>query len=278
MFGVDVSVYSGEISPEKWKAIKAAGYELAVVGVWHGASTNGYAAQQLESARAAEMCLAAYVALAPGRSGAQQVDEGNKVVPGHLRGSLNFVAIDAELGGLTVAMIGDAIGRARELGYRPVIYTGRWWWVDHFGDPSDFADIPLWAAHYDSDPSVDTVPLYGGWGRDKLMGKQYKGSTLLHGVNVDLNWFDDAFIRQIQVPGPGEEEAMPTFTEEQEKRIAEIVSLSAPGLEMQARTAVAAPLLTALARVVEGAWAGLPAEMRNVREAAEFWHRWEDGD
>ena len=83
---------------------------------------------------------------------------------------------------------------------------------------------------------------------------------------------------QVWVPRLEEEEAMPTFTEEQEKRIAEIVSLSAPGLEMQARMAVTAPLLAALAHLLEGAWAGLPADLRKVREAAEFWQRWEDSD
>ena len=83
MRAIDVSVYSGEIPVEKWRAVKAEGYDLAIVGLFHGRTVNRYAAQQMRAAHEAGMLLAGYVLIAGwlGLEGSQQVAVGMEQVP-----------------------------------------------------------------------------------------------------------------------------------------------------------------------------------------------------
>ncbi|MDD1678718.1 MAG: hypothetical protein LUO93_05990 [Methanomicrobiales archaeon] len=191
MLGVDVSVYSGEIPVGKFDQIRDAGYDVVVVGLWHGASVNPYANRQAHAAFEAGLHVAAYVFLATwsGKNGANQVYSGLEPLDPDVRDSLNFVAIDCEADS-DAEMINGAIGMVNVFKLRPVIYTAKWWWE---GKGLDFSQFPLWDAYYDEDSDVDFPShLYGGW--TKVIGEQWQGTTDLFGINVDLNWFDDEFI------------------------------------------------------------------------------------
>lgn len=195
---VDVSIYSGKIPIEKWQKIKDDGYELAVVGLFHGRSVNRFAGQQLSGAIQVGLEVASYVLIAPwtGWTGPQQVAAGMTQAQAY-KDKLRFVAIDVEIDGVTEKMIRDSLDTVKELGQRPIIYTGWWWWYGHFNNSHAFSHIPLWAADYDGEANLDTR-MYGGW--TKAVGKQYAGTTMLHGVNVDLNFFDDEFVKGKQEP------------------------------------------------------------------------------
>jgi hypothetical protein len=210
MLAVDVSVYSGEITADKWREIKALGYEVAVIGLFHGQTANRFANQQGFAAREAGMISAGYIYLAPwtGKNGEEQVLTGLQTLGAGLAKDLNFVAIDCECDGISKEMIWDAVATVRSEGLRAAIYTARWWWKDHFGDPHDFAGVPLWSAYYDNDPDLDFPKMpYGNWAPELrvgvraaqttgIMGEQYAGTVYICGVNCDLNFFDERFIRQ----------------------------------------------------------------------------------
>jgi len=210
MLGLDVSVYSGEITAEKWRQIKALGYEVAVIGLFHGQTANRYANRQCFAAKEAGMITAGYIYLAPwtGKSGEEQVLVGLDTVGELLAKEMCFVAIDCECDGITKEMIWQAVDTVRAKGLRAIIYTARWWWKDHFGDPHDFAGVPLWSAYYDNDPDLDFPKMpYGNWEPTLhigvraaqtagIMGEQYQGTVYICGINCDLNWFDERFIRE----------------------------------------------------------------------------------
>jgi len=266
MKAIDVSIYSGEISVDQWRKVKADGYDLAIVGLFHGRSVNPYAAQQMRTAHEAGMLLAGYVLLAPwmGWTGTEQVQLGMAQIDSRLRAPIEFIAVDCEIDGITEGMILEALMSVEDHNLRPIIYTGWWWWYGHFNDSRAFPYIPLWAADYDGEANLDTR-MYGGW--TKAVGKQYAGTTMLHGVNCDLNFFDDAFVKEEEVPG---------FTEEQEERIKEIVNWCGPGLEMQARMGVLGMLKRVESFVVEGRWNELPRSLLAIEGEARRWHRWPD--
>lgn len=203
MKAVDVSVYSRAISAGQWQTIKDDGYELAIVGLFHGRTVNSYAKQQLPGAIEAGLEVAAYVLIAPwtGWTGPQQVAAGMAQAQA-FKNKLRFVAIDVEADGVTGKMIRDALDAVKELGQRPIIYTGRWWWVYHFGDSQLFKDFPLWTAQYpfflpdEPENLLDWVVLYGGWTRESLVGWQYTNTTQLHGVNVCKDWFNSEWVTE----------------------------------------------------------------------------------
>lgn len=83
------------------------------------------------------------------------------------------------------------------------IYTARWVW-ERFGCPdwSSLREFPLWLAKYDGRAELPLVADFGppGW---RPVGKQYRGTTRLAGIDVDLNVFDLAFFGASDEPGAG---------------------------------------------------------------------------
>lgn len=194
--GVDISVYQGRVAAATWRELRAIGQEVAVVGSWHGLSENPHAEHNLTAAAAAGLRIATYVALNGARSGREAVERGRRAC-GPAWDRLNFVALDCEIDGITSAIIRDAERAVRDAGLRPAVYTARWWWRDRFGDPRDFAHLPLWNAAHDSDPDVDFgAGPFGGWTIDRLVGEQFSGTTTLAGLAVDRNVFRRAFVAQ----------------------------------------------------------------------------------
>ena len=195
--GLDISIYQGLVPEATWRCFYQDGQRVAIVGAAHP-KPNPYAAGNFANAeRAGFRHFATYAALYPGVPGRGTIQVAKAMCGGYWP-RLSFVAVDCETDGITKGQIHEAVGEVQGEGKRPVIYTARWWWRDHFGNPTDFKALPLWNAYYDSDPDIDfaTAP-YGGWAG--VMGEQYAGTVTLCGVGVDKNSFDEAFIEEDDV-------------------------------------------------------------------------------
>ena len=198
--GIDISKWQGEYSQAQWDALYAADQRVAVVGSAHPGS-NPKAEVNLLRAEHSGLAIATYIALAPGASAVTSVGVA-RAACGATWKRLSFVAVDCEVDGLTKPEIGAAIAAIRLEGLRPVLYTAAWWWQGDFGNPTDFGDLPLWTANYRSPPLSDSVPIYGGWARESVMGHQWSGTSQLAGCTVDRNNFRKSFIS----PQPAETE------------------------------------------------------------------------
>ncbi len=74
---------------------------------------------------------------------------------------------------------------------RTGIYTAQWVWV-RAGKPdwSSLASYPFWVAHYDGRPVLEGVRIGLPEWRLSIVGKQYRGTTVVEGRwSVDLNVF-----------------------------------------------------------------------------------------
>lgn len=189
----DISVYTGAVSAEQMAAAKAAGYELAVVGSWHGTQANKFAADQLENARTAGLRTATYVVLNGEQAGWQAVSMGLAACSA---GDLDFVALDCELGVLTEQTFTDGLQAVINAHLQPVVYTAKWYWDGHLSNP-DWAYVwPLWSAQYDGEATLDDVVLYGGW--SKAVGKQYSDKAADLPFTADQNIFSRSWLEGLQ--------------------------------------------------------------------------------
>jgi GH25 family lysozyme M1 (1,4-beta-N-acetylmuramidase) len=195
--GVDVSLYSGPVSTPSWARLKSKGWSFAVVGAWGSYGCNTLARQQLAAARTAGLTTGAYVLLHfddPEKTGEWQVRQAVESIGEELR-HVRLIALDVEEKGGPVAvdpvdLIQSAVDEVARLGLPAVMYTKEKDWREMTGNSRAFAHLPLWVPRYDGVPKLGVSGKhpwrpFGGWKRQAA--KQYKGTTDLHGVKVDLN-------------------------------------------------------------------------------------------
>jgi len=166
------------------------GYEALIVNLHTGKLTNLGAVESLRKARLRGMETAAYFALSS-QNGAWHVGEALKAAGSEWE-NLRFVAIDVELTWVTPQQVRDAVREVTRLGARPIIYTANWFWKQHFGNSTEFRNLPLWDADYDNVERFDPFPTYGGW--TERVGKQYTNEArdvkfIADGNVFDENWF-----------------------------------------------------------------------------------------
>ena len=191
--GVDISVYQGAIWQSSWDALYAQGQRLAVIGSAHP-RPNTFALENLRRAKQAGFILATYAVVYPSVPSAQTVDVAKRMC-GEFWPQLSFVGIDCETEGITEAQIFGMETAIRAAELRPLMYTGGWFWKPKMADSQAFNHLPLWTANYRSPPESDSVPLYGGWTKNSLVGHQWAGSVQLAGVTVDRNNFRRDFVQ-----------------------------------------------------------------------------------
>ena len=190
---LDISNWTGPITPQQAECWKADGIELVIVGLQYPSQPNnggfppGVAHLQIPVLLGAGIQVQVYVYLYAGANAAATVNYSlDKVASLIPVGTL--VWVDVEDNGLTSQDVWDAITVVRALGYREGIYTGKWFWDGYFGRTSEFSHLPLWAAHYDLIANL-SIPPFGGWAAPVI--KQFKGTTEFCGVgSVDLNYAD----------------------------------------------------------------------------------------
>jgi hypothetical protein len=72
-------------------------------------------------------------------------------------------------------------------GYPSGKYSGLWWWDPATGKSQVWADDIWWSADYDGNPDIETFISFGGITR--LQAKQYRGTTNIAGIGVDVSTF-----------------------------------------------------------------------------------------
>lgn len=191
---IDIANYAGYLDPETIAAWQVAGVGLVIVR----ASTEndklvGIARHQLRICRDYQMPIAAYGWLRfDGEfDGATQVGLFLSTTEGF---DIQFLALDCEESELrsvaeNIAVIREAVDACRAVGVESYIYSNAAWWTraDTVDNTSEFADVPLWDAHWQSSADLGGFKEYGGWRSRAAL--QYEGDTMLANKPVDLNIF-----------------------------------------------------------------------------------------
>jgi len=196
MYAKVIDASFSRISVPTFRLFRDEGYDIFVQDVWTGIGSPLPSYWNLYDSLEAKNISAAYNVINGARPGDEQIDEGHRVI-GDLWNEMNFIAVDVEVNGITVEIVRQALDHVRTLGQRAILYSGGWFWADPnrwadgANDPTDFRDEKLWTSDYTKTPTL-LAPGYGGW--ETAVGHQHKGTTFRHGVEVDLNVFDPAFI------------------------------------------------------------------------------------
>ncbi len=155
--GIDVSNLQGEID---FRKVRRAGYEFAIIKAGEGDWKDPDFLRNVKDATAAGLEVGAYQFLRPkaGRTGAQEaaffmagLDDAG-LDRGDIRPVLDVEVTKLDRPG-THAYVGSFVNAMRAHGYKPMVYTGTWFWNPKVGD-DDFG-CPLWiAAYQDHEPTL----------------------------------------------------------------------------------------------------------------------------
>ncbi len=190
-------------------------------GLIQGAGSGGRAAPlyptmqrecegSLWSMRGAGGLTAAYFNTNPWYAPDRTLDDALNAIGGELE-HLSFLVIDHELSPEPATESGahDLDARTHELiqltrqaapGIPLIGYSGDWFLGFLgilLGRPATYDLDGYWHARYDNVAHLPSNPPRW-WMAEPLVGKQYKGTTILGGKVTDLNVFDDAWIRQVR--------------------------------------------------------------------------------
>jgi hypothetical protein len=202
--------FAAERVTAAWCAARQAeGYRLLVADLWTGNRRVPGVEQALRLWRMAGGLTAGYVCVHDATPVETHLAEA-KANAGPEWSQFRFVAVDVEVDPASAEGVLAACQLVAADGLRPVVYTARWFWCGHMGEPRSCTSYPLWDAHYGATPSLDP-PGYGGWaGR---IGHQYQDTTSVDGVDVDISVFDGAWVEGTpagwvdSVPAPQDEVA-----------------------------------------------------------------------
>jgi hypothetical protein len=183
VFGVDISLWSGEITDEEvgcW-------YDEGVRHVIAGTQNPRVTLQQLDQALEGGMSVDAYIYIHWDEDIAEEVKHDVELLKDYPIGRL-WLDIEAAPDGRTPTQLAAKIREGLDAcGEMPCgIYTAAWWWEPHMRNSDEFADVPVWYAYYDRDPSMQTwaTQSFGGW--DMPWGKQWN-EIYFCGIDVDKN-------------------------------------------------------------------------------------------
>ena len=197
---IDVSNYSGEISPEQARALYVVGIRRVIVqAVNERVLTHR---QQIPVLLTAGFEVEGYVYVwfsADTQFVANRVEWACREFD-DFPGVTKRMWLDCEQTALDtppfdhvnepVSMhIRTAVDVTTAMGYAPGIYTAEWWWRPGASNSTEWAHLPLWNAEYDGDPETLAVN-YGGW--TKATMKQYAGTSTVASVPmVDLDAYPE---------------------------------------------------------------------------------------
>ena len=207
------------------RAVKADGWDGLIQGAFSGGLASplypemrDHCQAALRNARQEGMRTAAYTNAAPWRTPRFWFEKTIDNIGSELQ-HLSFIALDHELSEgnrPTDADMEEFIRLLRTL-KKPIIGYSADWFVGMRaanGFKTKFALDGYWYARYDNNPFIG-VPVWPM--AQRIVGKQYTGSTQVHGKTVDKNEFDDVWLAQLTAPpappAPPEEDEVPTQAE-----------------------------------------------------------------
>jgi len=188
--GIDVSHNNGMID---WAKVAAAGIQFAVVKATEGQTvTDPQFNKNYPAVKTSGMIRGAYHFFHPKTDAKAQANSFLKLVPalepGDLPPALDVEVTDDQsasniIAGVQIWM--DTVAAA--LGRRPLIYTSASFWNDRMGGSAQFAEHPLWVAHYTFKPQPNIPAGFIGytiW--------QFTEQGQLSGIsgNTDLNRYN----------------------------------------------------------------------------------------
>lgn len=199
--GIDLSIFSGAVSKEKFQCLRSHGYNFAIIQAFNGGrGFNPHAVQNAENAYAAGMTgVGFYIFACPKCGGNIPASRPIDTVANGLKGYSKAVRfwIDVEpCNGCWYGSTKDNLeyvdgvvtAAMKKFGSNKVgIYTSKYSWqgVVGSGTKPHFKTLPLWYALYDGKPEFTSIN-FGGWTKPYL--KQYKGDQKLCGLDVDYNY------------------------------------------------------------------------------------------
>jgi len=217
--GIDVSRHQGVVD---YNAVKRAGHTFAFIKATEGTSYSyvDWYKTNAPKVRAAGLIFGAYHFLRADRDPAAQARYYVQTV-GNFNGVVAILDVETAANG-TMPLIQHVRAWVTEfrrlVPNKPlVIYTGRWYWVGHMGNPPGSDLGPLWHSEYETTsaevadgPELDN---YGGWPGCTIW--QYTSTGRCPGVagNCDLNIHHGTIDQLRALANIGEEEDMPTAQE-----------------------------------------------------------------
>ena len=179
---VDISNWSGTISPDAVAAWQAQGIEKVVVGT----QNIHIARQQMKVVKDAGLELEAYVYLYGHLGASAQIHDAMDTIAGFSVDRL-WLDVEDEKSGKTPEQWIEFLGLAIAIStvafeYGLGVYTRAAYWRQHLGNTTLFRHLPLWNAWYMGKPNLDDFTPYGGWSREEM--RQYTNTQTLAGVQV----------------------------------------------------------------------------------------------
>lgn len=150
--------------------------------------------QQLEIAIRGGMTVDLYVYLYWNESITDQVQEALDLAAEFPQVGRIWLDVEESPAGRSAATLSMLVneGLAALGGFPGGIYTGKGFWQSYMGDTTEFADVPLWYALYDNEPTLDgwddpvRPERFGGW--ERPTAKQYMDNHVhVCGLALDHN-------------------------------------------------------------------------------------------
>jgi hypothetical protein len=175
---LDVSNYQGTLEPAWFEQWGAQGFGGLIVQAVTGSDGRCYTEQQLDAALAAGWRVAGYLWCSPGDANNSSTPESRLSLFEPFLDLLDFIALDVEESGTSVADVDADLARCDALVGDSPIYTGKWCFDAAGWSATDrWATRRLWVSIYDGIADVDAgfVP-FGGWSEAWM--KQYTSTPL----------------------------------------------------------------------------------------------------
>ncbi|MBU0553375.1 hypothetical protein KJ940_18025, partial [Myxococcota bacterium] len=186
VYGIDVSKWQGDIN---WAAVPNDGVRYAIIRVSSGLNTlDEKFARNWAGARDVGLLRGAYQYFRPSQDAVDQA-------------ALFVRRIREEGGGMELPPVIDvettddrpaaSVARSvrawidyveREMGVRPMIYTGRYFWQDNVGNDPSFSDYLLWHPQYTSAQCPNIAEPWADWAF-----WQYSSTGRVSGISGDVD-------------------------------------------------------------------------------------------
>ncbi|KAL0204877.1 hypothetical protein P9112_000184 [Eukaryota sp. TZLM1-RC] len=199
----DHSFYQGDVQKSSYECLRREGYSYGVIQAQRHLGLNPYFPDNFRRARAAGLPIDIYMFPDKRQDGTIQartlvewlksenvltnqtifvdIEDTNRFLP-TVEENVRFVHdIVNELNRLH-----KGCGRSSCVG----IYASKVQWDNIMTGNTDFKDYPLWYPHYDMNPSFDDFVSFGGWNKDMVVMKQFKGTTNACKTQIDLNYYE----------------------------------------------------------------------------------------